>query len=186
MFDHYIIYSVPESFLDKILPTMISTIVVVLIFIFGRYLDIKIRRKEINRNWYLKIIIEPNIQIVHSFLDSIFSSVKDSMEILISAKAVKTYEEYLGIKSKEIGKFQNIKRKFELDFISLIQITFPCIADELGEFLRTLEDETTLILDKEDLKEADLDLIENNIINFKSSLFYLLYKPLNGLSSKSK
>jgi len=163
---------------EKVLPTLISVGVVVFIFIIGRFFDSRIRNKERKRNWYLKVIIEPNVQKVEIFVNDIYASVSNSIEKLVNNKSKISYNEYITLKSIEFGKFQKIKRKFELDFILLIQSNYPKIANDLSILLLELEDTTTNILDSKNLNTDDFDLIEENIKKYKSKFWSLLYKPL--------
>lgn len=169
----------PEpSIFENTLPTLISATIVVLIFIIGLFIDSKIRKKNIKRDWYFKVIIEPNISKVEKFIEDIFISVKSSITVLIESQSTVSHEEYLTIKSTEFGKIQKVKRNFELDFILFLKANNPEIKKELTDFILLLEDTTTNILDQEELTLEALDRIEEDIRNFKIKLFLLLYKPL--------
>lgn len=175
---YYCPYYQTDSFLDKMMPTIVSTLVVVIIFIIGRYFELKIRKREIERNWYFKVIIEPNINKIDIFINEAFGTIKDSVKTLIQAKTEKSYDEYIGIKSIEFGKFQELLRKFKLDFVIIVQDSYPVLTFELSSFLMNIEDSTTNILDKENLTVSDYYEIEKTIKKYKSDLLILLHKPI--------
>lgn len=167
-----------SNLLDDMLPTIISTFFVVLIFVFGHWLDSKIRKGNIKREWYFRVIIEPNISKIDKFIDNVFITLNNSIDVLIISKTSDTYEVYLDKKSLEFGEFQKMKRLFEFDVLSFIKANNPEIQYNLTKFLLDLEDSTTNILDSENLKEDDIELIENEIRKYKTELLILLYKPL--------
>jgi hypothetical protein len=47
--------------------TLASPIVVILLFIIDGYINHKLRKREVNRNWYLKVFIEPSILKISTF-----------------------------------------------------------------------------------------------------------------------
>lgn len=77
-----------------------------------------------------------------------------------------------------MGKFQALKRKFELEFIALIKTNYPEISNELESLLRDLEDNVTTCLDKQDLDESHYSSLELRITATKYQLLKILYKPL--------
>lgn len=164
--------------MSKILPTIISTIIVITIFIIGRILDGEIKSKEIRRNWYQNIIINPNINKLELFYTDILNAINNSTDILIQSKSRISFEEYLSLKSTEIGKFQSIKRNFEFEFIFLVQTNFPEIAEELSEHIRKIEDKVTIYIDDENISIDKQDNFNSEIKVLKNEIFGILYKPL--------
>ncbi len=61
-----------SSFLDylisKLLPTIISAFVLVSLFLIGHYINSRIRSKDRKQNWYLNVLVLPNIDKVNIFL----------------------------------------------------------------------------------------------------------------------
>ncbi len=172
-----ILLCLSDSIIDKTLPTVISTTFVVLLFVIGRILDSFIKRQEIKRNWYQKIIIDPNIAKVDLFYKDIILQSKESIDFLIQNKST-PHDKYLTDKMKEIEKFKVIKRKFEFEFISMVQTNYPEIASDLSAHLRNIEDDITTLLDKSSLVELDKEVLERNIISQKHFIYQILYLPL--------
>lgn len=172
----------PESLYIKVLPAIISGFIVLILFIIGRIIDSKIRTKEISRTWYLRVIIEPNLKKVDDFMQNTSETVRLSISSLSAARDNNIlYWEYIEAKAKEIGKFQLLKRNFEIGFIQLVQWNYPIIGAQLSESLRKLEDIVTSILDKQDLSIKDCEIIEKSITDYRNTLFYLLFSPIGNI-----
>lgn len=163
---------------DKILPTVISTTIVLLLFIVGRILDSVLKSNEIRRNWYQKVIIDPNITKLNTFYDDTIKQIKLSIESLVQRKADLTFDKYIEAKATEINKIKEIKRGFDYEFIQLIQTNFPEIAEELSEHLRDLEDCISTYLDKQDLTTDHFIQAEKDVVSKKHCIYGILYKPL--------
>lgn len=168
----------PEaSLFDKILPTIVASSIVVLLFILGRRLDNSIRYEEVKRNWYLKVVIDPNISKVEEFYKYILASINSSISILVDLKSTESFDNYLLDKTKEIGKFQTIKRRFELEFIALVKTNYPEVSIEIEEILRNLEDKVTTCLDNDHLSTEHFSKLESELSSTKYDLYRILYKP---------
>jgi hypothetical protein len=170
---------IDDTIVTKLIPYVIGPSIVILLFIIGRLLDSKVRLREIRRNWYMKVIIDPNIEKLELFYENIQDTIKKSIEGLVPKQTVVTMAEYLVLKSTEMGTFQNLKRKFETQFISLVQTNYPEISNELEDLLRDLEDQITSYLDRSNLALTHLDEIESIISGNHYSLIKILYKPLS-------
>lgn len=169
----------PEpSIWDKILPTVISATIVVLLFIVGRILDSVLKSNEIRRNWYQKVVIDPNIAKLNKFYDDIINQIKLSIESLVQRKASLSFDKYIEAKATEINKIKGIRRAFDYEFIQLVQTNFPEIAEELSEHLRDLEDCITTCIDKQDLSNSHFADIEKDVVSKKHCIYGILYKPL--------
>ena len=170
---------IQQGLLDKILPTIFSSIILILLFIIGRVIDSKLKGRETRNNWYMKVILEPSIQKLDDFYTDILKSINGSINTLSKAQAGNmSYNDYLALKAKEIGNFQAIKRKFEFSFIDIVKVNCPEIADELSDNVRSIEDTVTNHLDKQIMSIVQYDLVEIEINKTKPQLLKLLYEPL--------
>jgi hypothetical protein len=170
-------FGLSDSMAEKIMPVVISTTIVITLFIIGRILDGYIKSKETRRNWYQKVIIDPNISKVDKFYKDILDQSKSSIYFLIDNVSL-PHNDYLAAKTNEIEKFKIIKRAFEFEFILMVQTNYPEIADKLSEHLRGIEDCVTVCLDKNQLAHADFDELEENAISQKYRIYGILYIPM--------
>jgi hypothetical protein len=170
-------FGLSEAMIEKIIPVVISTTFVVILFIIGRILDGYIKSKEIRRNWYQKVIIDPNISKVDQFYKDVLIQANQSIQYLV-ANVTLPHNDYLTAKRNEMEKFKVIKRSFEFEFILMVQTNYPEIASHLSEHLRGIEDCVTTCLDKNNLALTDFDELEISVISQKHCIYGILYTPL--------
>lgn len=166
-----------SSFIFSFMPTILSGIVLIALFLAGRYIDMKIKKQAIRGEWYLNVIINPNIFKLEEFYKEIAISTAESIESLITNSEI-SHDKFLGLISEELGNFQKKKRTFEMEFLALIKTNYPLINEELDKLMRDLEDEIALIYDKKELNRSDKSTIEQLIYDAKYKLLKVLFKPL--------
>ena len=165
------------SFNWKDIFPLISPVVVILLFAFERILNYKTKKKENDRTWYFKVLLDPNLIKIDIFFNSIKECYINSCKIL-EASQDNPHSSYNSLKSQEIGKFQKIKRLFELDVISPIIFRYPNVGDALTIILMDLEDILTLNLDNDKFTEDDIDSFSAKLSEKKSIWLNTLYDPI--------
>jgi len=165
------------SMWHNVFPNIVSGVIVIILFVIARHLDSRIRRREIKGNWYQKVIIDPNIEKINSFYKNANVMVKRSIAILVTQKTVIPLDQYEVIKSAQMGDFQELKRKFELDFVSLIATTYPEVAGKIEDNLSILNDRITVCYDDRNLQNTSFEIIENMINESKNSTYSILHTP---------
>ena len=90
-----------NSFYDVYIPYILRYSILLILFILGRWFDTNLRKKEISRNWYLKVIIEPNINLLDSFKEDIIFQSEKSISKLIHKKA-KSFDKWFSGVKKDI------------------------------------------------------------------------------------
>lgn len=171
---------VPVSLLDifeKVLPALITGSIVILVFVVGRVIDASAKARGLKRDWYLKVIIDPHLDRISNFYESIFEQVEKSQKVLVDSSSI-PHIEYLTLVNAEIGLVQEIKRKFELEFILMVQSNYPRIAQELSDHLIELEDLITAHLASSDVPLPSLEELQKSIVSFRTAIYRILYKPL--------
>lgn len=157
---------------------LVSPFVVILLFIIDRILGFFLRKKEVERNWYLKVLVEPGIQRISEFYRTSTENYQQSAELLDSNKG-QSHEEYNKLKSKEFGKFQALKRDLEIEVIYPIQIRYPDVGKQITEQLRNLEDNFTSSLDAEKFNSSGIKEFHDFAANNRALFLDHLYDPLN-------
>ena len=164
------------SLWDRLIPTIIASLILVLLFVLGRFLDALIERKKDKNNWYLSIVIQPNIHKIYKFYSDLLKSTKQSLTVLKKKGINVSDEQLIELKSLEIAKFQRIKRQFEFEFISMVYANYPEIASQLTQSIMDLEDFCSECIDNFD--DPDIVSIEETLASSKSELVAELYRPL--------
>lgn len=168
---------IPESSQWKELIPLVSPIVVICLFIIDRIIGFYFRKREVERNWYLKVLIEPGINKISVFFKNTLESYKLSAEFLDSNKQ-QPHDNYSALKSKEFGKFQSLKRELEAEVVFPVQITYPLVGEKVMEELRNLEDKFTSSLDNEKFSEVDIKQFHLFVAANRALILKLLYSPL--------
>lgn len=168
-----------QNIYDKVLPAIFSGCIVVSLFIVGRLLDRAIKSKEIRRNWYQKVIIDPNIIKLNKFYSDVLIQLCKSIEHLEACQTNKMpYMDYLDEKAKEGSKLKELKRAFEFEFVMLVQANFSEIGDELANYLLDFEDVVMKYIDKAAVNKMDFVGAEREIATQKNGMYRILYEPL--------
>lgn len=167
----------PDLF-EKLFPTLVSVTFVVLLFIIGRLIDSKIKRKDIKRGWYQKVIIDPNINKINSFYNNLVKQIGKSIANLKDQKDKLIFNEYIVIKAKEAEKVKRIVRKFDLEFVQLVDLNYPLVAVELRTHIMQIQDDLLKMIDRPDLGEHQYDEIESKVSESKSKMYGFLFIPL--------
>ena len=170
----------------------LGAIAVFVSLIINNYISSRFRKRDVQRNWYLKVLIEPNIKNIDKFYEAITSLEKSKNDPL---------NEILKLKIFKIGSFQELKRKFENSFIRLIALSYKKypnsffeevikaifdedrveeknISEELTNVILDLEDFYTQNLDNYHLKLENIESFEKFLTFNKATLISVLFKPL--------
>jgi hypothetical protein len=156
---------------------LIGAAVVVATFIIHRIIEHLSKRKEIERNWYMKVLVEPSISKVHDFFTSVILSYKDASAKLLTFSNTDEAQ-FSKTLSTEFGKFQEIKRAFEGSHILPIQIIYEDVANRITDHLLHLEDRFTSSLDSKLYSEDDLSDFTQFAYTTKARILFLLYSPV--------
>lgn len=185
-----------QAFSIAIVP-YIGAIAVFFSLIVNNFVSSIFRKRDVQRNWYLKVLIEPNIKLINEFYEKVGIEYRKSIDVLSKSKNIESTQ-LTRIKSTQIGKFQKVKRAFENNFIRLITLSYGntqlSFGDELKKVILDLEEEknlseelTNIILDLEDFYTELLDYssdddtierFENKLTVNKANLIKVLFRPL--------
>ena len=157
---------------------LVSSIVVILLFIIDRLLGARLRKKEIERNWYLKVLIEPSIAKISEFYKATHEGQVISFDLLKKAHSSTTHAKYLDAVALEVGKFSSLKRRFEGEVIMPIQARYPATGGELTSVLLVLEDEYSNFLNSNELTLEECDNFATVLNGNRSAFLNALYEPL--------
>lgn len=158
---------------------LISSAVVILLFIFDRFLGYKIRKKELNRNWYFKVLLEPKLESIDGFFVEVEKKIKSSIKDLKKIDFDNDKETYITSQLNHIDGFKEIKRKFELEVLKPILSRYTKINVELINLVNDIENDFTTEIDSLLIKDFDIIDFTKKLYENKAILLDVLYKPLN-------
>ena len=137
-------------------------------------MEYTLRRKELSRNWYMKVIVEPSLEKIQFFFDNVHTTYETSANTLLNSPELG----YVDLLTEEIRKFHKVRRKFEFDVILTIQSTNPEIAEHVMELVRTIDDIYIKALDSKQFSPEEIATFQNNTMTYKARLLNALFIPL--------
>lgn len=164
------------SWWEDNLVNLLSELSIILIFFIGYWIDRRIRRQNISREWYYTVIIQPNLGRIDKFYKSIKLSFETSTNLLLDSKGL-PHEEYLDLKSEEIRKLQVVRNEFEFEFISLVSAFNLLLYNDIINCINQL-DSLSSILDSDELSKESIKRAAEILRTHKSSLLTVLYRPI--------
>ncbi len=161
--------------IGNIIP-MLGLIATLVIFMLQNKKQNKTRKKSLKENWFLTIIVQPNLQLINEYYNSI-----DSELVQLINKLKKTNRTSIDItKGKSMNIIKKIKYKHIFDFIILVQSHDNALAQNINDQIQEIEDYCIEQLD--DFNNTNESDIKRKISENKSRVIALLY---NGLSINS-
>jgi hypothetical protein len=172
-------YNTPSahSNIKDFLP-LISVVVTLVLFIVDRLIASRIRKKEIQRNWYLKVLVEPNLVRINDFFDLVCNTYSNASIFLLQSKNV-AHEDYVILCVQENEKFIDLKRVLIAYLIYPLSNNYPAISEKIDKCLQDLEDDFTVGIDKERFSMDAINEFKLNAYKKKSELLNILYSPLS-------
>jgi len=167
---------------------VISNAVAILALIFTLYSfketnksSSKLQKAETRKNWFLTVIIEPQLSSITTFYNNTFNFLEEGVKDLTRFQRSLIFEAtaYNSLKVIKISKFQNAKLHFTFGFIELIRSYDNGMVATLTNCLNDLEDIYVTALDAPDFTALDMVDIESRIHQNKSIFFTLLFKEVD-------
>ena len=156
---------------------IIEIIVIILIFGGERCYEYYFKKKELRKEWYYKIFIDPNLVKIEDFFESAKENFQKSQKHLEANSKKMSHSDFVREATVVKGEFQKMKRRFEKEVISPISFSNKDISEELTKILQDLEDFYTENVDKvESKKENSFD---NTLVIAKIKVYQELFKPIN-------
>ena len=150
-------------------------------FLFKKQLT-ETRNENINgirAQWFLEVVVEPNLGTIKNFYDNSVSKVKDSLVSLNSFYSKKTAQDFSIILAKEKRKYKD-DLKDDLGHIrSLINATKPELSKDFDAKLDELIDIITKLLDEHLNYNDSTKDVKNKLLENQQELHYRSYSRKN-------
>lgn len=162
---------------------LIGSAVIILLFTIQRVMEYRLRKKEISRNWYLKMMVEPHSKLLTEFFQNIQDQYQDSAKSLTDGMD-QNADAFLKLKALELGKFSEKKLAFVLAVIQPIQLLYPEHAPALSAVMVDIEDVYSTNLDQNKITDREIQDVKSKIGEYKAKLLSALYSPLFPVKKK--
>lgn len=155
-----------------------ALLITLVIFIFQTRQARKEQRRTINENWYLTIILQPQMEELDKFYKDEAKLLETQISRLKGNHGKETIE-----KAKSIKKLRDLKNDFFNHFILMVQGYDVNIAQEAENILNELTDLNTESIDHYD----SVDIVDKKRLVFenKAKLINSLYKGISKTSAST-
>lgn len=170
------------NFLER-LSGLISGLIIILVFYLERRGGKKDRIKESFVNWYLKVLVDRNLEKIDSFFLSIekifLSELKSSQSNLFSNENDLIFD----LKLSFIEKFDHLKEDFKIQFLTLVSSLDSELYSTCVDKINEVEDNVKTHIDST-FSGIDSEFNRLKISQLKSEFYSILYKPIERIHSK--
>ncbi len=138
--------------------------------------------KGIKAQWFLEVVVEPNLEIIRRFYEDTVSNVKQSVITLNNSFPIETAQNFSIILAKEKRKYKD-DLKDELGHVrSLINATKPELSKNIDANLDELVDIITTLLDDHQSYDITRD-VKNKLMENQTKMLAILYTTIGNLQS---
>ncbi len=167
--------------LEKIISTdfyanAISTLAIILtiaIFIRQNYINNKDRKKETKKNWYMSVIIQPNLNNIDKFYNQIHQRINNNINTL---KGITDGRFIQRQKARANRTLRDLRNDFLDNFVTIVQSYDKSLATKINKTINDLQDLCSQQIDN--YSNTDISQIKKKIYENRSSLISLLYEGI--------
>lgn len=157
------------------LVSTIAIIVTLVIFIIQSLKANKDRNKGIKQNWYMSVIIQPNLKNIDHFYNKMQQRINSNIDRL---KGMTDGRFISRQKAKANRALRDLRNDFFDDFITIVQSYDKSLATEINKTINDLQDFCSLQIDK--YENADMYRVNKGIYENRAALISLLYEGIKG------
>lgn len=167
--------------LEKIISTdfyanAISTLAIILtiaIFIRQNYINNKDRKKETKKNWYMSVIIQPNLNNIDKFYNQIHQRINNNINTL---KGITDGRFIQRQKARANRTLRDLRNDFLDNFVTIVQSYDKSLATKINKTINDLQDLCSQQIDN--YSNTDISQIKKKIYKNRASLISLLYEGI--------
>lgn len=179
-------YSKKEDYLKRIeeiisqdsYANFISTIAIIITlitFIIQSWSANKDRKKEIKQNWFMSVIIQPNLDNIDKFYNQVSQSISSNISVLKRATDGRFIPRQ---KARANRALRNLRNDFFDDFVTIVQSYDKSLATSINITINDLQDLCSQQIDN--YLNADTYSLKKRIYENRAALISLLYEGIKG------
>lgn len=153
----------------------IAIIVTLFIFIIQSLKANKDRNKGINQNWYMSVIIQPNLNNIDNFYNKIHQRINNNINEL---KGITDGRLIPRKKARANRSLRDLRNDFIDNFVTIVQSYDTSLATKINRTINDLQDLCSNQIDN--YLNADIHQIKKRIYENRASLISLLYEGIKG------
>lgn len=167
-----------EDFLKNNFVKLIAIILGILTFTIERRLSFVKDKKTAKYDWFLKIIVQPNLSEIKKFYSDTHEELITAYKELLELSHSSSTEDYLVQCRKYCDTFKSNRRKFFNNFVSMVSAFDGQMALKVDEIINGLDDHYVTIID---FANADVDVegMIGEIFANKALLYQTLFNDIS-------
>ena len=146
----------------------LAILVTFIIFIFQYRYDVKDRRRNTNENWYMNVIIQPNLCEINEYYEKLITLLQSKIKQLKTKQKNQTLE-----KARAVKDLKYLSKDFVDYFVTILQSYDTSLAGRVENILNNLQDKMSEWVDEYD--NVQIDNCKRDIFENKADLVNELY-----------
>lgn len=155
------------------LVSTIAIIVTLIIFIIQSWNSNKERKKQIKQNWFMSVIIQPNLDSIDKFYNQVSQSLISNINVLQRTTDGRFIPRQ---KARANRALRNLRNNFFDDFVTIVQSYNTTLATKINKTINDLQDLCSQQIDN--YSETNIPQIKKKIYENRASLISLLYEGI--------
>lgn len=157
------------------LVSTIAIIVTLIIFIIQSWNSNKDRKKQIKQNWFMSVIIQPNLDSIDKFYNQVSQSLISNISVLQRTTDGRFIPRQ---KARANRALRNLRNNFFDNFVTIVQSYDTTLATKINKTINDLQDLCSRQIDN--YPNADNHQIKKGIYENRATLISLLYEGIKG------
>lgn len=166
------------SFVEDNFIEIVAIILALITFITERYFNAKGERKNSKYDWFLNIIVQPNLHDIDAFYVKTDNQLREACKDLQDRDSTLQDEDYLVEARKYCNKFKKDRREFFNNFVSMIGAFDKDMALQVDEIINKLDDCYASAIDFANA-DVDNDGMIDDVFRNKAELYQTLFKNVS-------
>lgn len=167
-----------DDFLKNNFVKLVAITLGILTFIIERRLSFIKDRKTAKYDWFLKIIVQPNLSEIKTFYSDTHKELDLAYNELLILSVSLPSEDYLVECRKYCDNFKSKRRKFFNNFVSMVGAFDKQMALKVDEIINGLDDHYVSVIDFANA-EVDVEGMIGEIYTNKALLYQTLFNDIS-------
>jgi len=147
--------------------------IAILTFITERVITYLREKRTTKYNWFLKVIVEPHLDLINEFYKTTDRELKNACEDLKSQESLNDLD-YIVLKRSYCDTFKDRRKEFFNNFVSMVSAFDKGISTKVDTIINRLDDNYVTAIDFVN-EDADSEGLLKEILNNKAALYQTLF-----------
>tara|TARA_R110002051_G_scaffold69946_2_gene125796 strand:+ start:7191 stop:7766 length:576 start_codon:yes stop_codon:yes gene_type:complete len=173
------IAKIPSSDMRNIL-TVLGFFLTILIYFFERRYKYKTDRTKSKKDWFLNIVLSPQLEQLNEFYDQVLNNLEESINRLVDNQIEGASDTLMLINKRiEIAKFKKFRKDYFNNFSASIRSFDGDLANKFDEIINEVDDIYSRELEKNKLIKNRMHNVIPLIYKNKSEAYRVLFSVID-------